>query len=82
MRRDRPRSRRTGETGDEVASPHWRCPLAKDNNPSTDDTTIVQRETAKGPMSVMGQKETSRPEIAMSALPPKADIAEDDRHVR
>jgi hypothetical protein len=25
-------------------------------------------------MSALGQKQTSRPEIAMSALPPKADI--------
>jgi hypothetical protein len=33
-------------------------------------------------MSALGQKQTSRSEIAMSALPPKADIAECDRHVR
>jgi hypothetical protein len=26
-------------------------------------------------MSALGQKQTSRPEISMSALPPKADIA-------
>ena len=26
-------------------------------------------------MSALGQKQTSRPEITMSALPPKADIA-------
>jgi hypothetical protein len=32
-------------------------------------------------MSAMGQKQTLRPEISMSALPPKADIAERDRHV-
>jgi hypothetical protein len=29
----------------------------------------------------LGQKQTSRPEILMSALPPKADIAERHRHV-
>jgi hypothetical protein len=30
----------------------------------------------------MGQKQTSRPEISMSALPPKADIAERRLDVR
>jgi hypothetical protein len=34
------------------------------------------------PISALGQKQTSRSEIAMSALPPKADIAERDRNVR
>jgi hypothetical protein len=33
-------------------------------------------------MSALGQKQTSRSEIAMSALPPKADIAECDLDVR
>jgi hypothetical protein len=33
-------------------------------------------------MSALGQKQTSRPEISMSALPPKADIAERDQDVR
>jgi hypothetical protein len=33
-------------------------------------------------MSALGQKQTSRPQISMSALPPKADIAKHDRHVR
>ena len=33
-------------------------------------------------MSALGQKQTCRPEIAMSALPPKADIAKRDRDVR
>jgi hypothetical protein len=33
-------------------------------------------------MSAMGQKQTSRPEISMSALPLKADIAKRDRDVR
>jgi hypothetical protein len=32
-------------------------------------------------MSVLGQKQTLRSEIAMSALPPKADSDERDRHV-
>ncbi len=31
-----------------------------------------------GPMSALGQKQTSRPEVSMSALPPKADIAKRD----
>jgi hypothetical protein len=34
------------------------------------------------PMSALGQKQTWRGEFAMSALPPKADIAERDRDVR
>jgi hypothetical protein len=34
------------------------------------------------PMSALGQKQTSRSEIPMSALPSKADIAERDRDVR
>jgi hypothetical protein len=33
-------------------------------------------------MSALGQKQTLRSEIAMSALPPKADIAEREEHVR
>jgi hypothetical protein len=33
-------------------------------------------------MSALGQKRTSRSEISMSALPPKADIAERNWHVR
>jgi hypothetical protein len=32
-------------------------------------------------MSALGQKQTSRSEIAMSALPPKADIHCDSRNV-
>jgi hypothetical protein len=36
----------------------------------------------KRPMSELGQKQTSRSEIAMSALPPKAAIAEHDQDVR
>jgi hypothetical protein len=32
-------------------------------------------------MSALGQKQTFWPFIAMSALPPKADIAEHHRHV-
>jgi hypothetical protein len=37
---------------------------------------------AVGNTSALGQKQTSRSEITMSALPPKADIAERNRHVR
>jgi hypothetical protein len=33
-------------------------------------------------MSAMGQKQTSRPEISMSALPPKADIVQHGGNVR
>jgi hypothetical protein len=33
-------------------------------------------------MSHMGQKQTSRPEISMSALPPKADMVQHDHDVR
>jgi hypothetical protein len=33
-------------------------------------------------MSALGQKQTCRSDLAMSALHPKADIAEDRRHVR
>jgi hypothetical protein len=33
-------------------------------------------------MSALGQKQTSRFEIGMSALPPKADIADHDPDVR
>jgi hypothetical protein len=33
-------------------------------------------------MSALGQKQTSRSEIAMSALPPKADIGERNWDVR
>jgi hypothetical protein len=35
-----------------------------------------------GPMSALGQKRTSRPEISMSALPPKADIVHGGGNVR
>jgi len=34
------------------------------------------------PLIALGQKQTSEDGWAMSALPPKADIAERDRHVR
>jgi hypothetical protein len=37
-------------------------------------TTVVQCGIAKRLMSALGQKQTSRPEISMSALLPKADI--------
>jgi hypothetical protein len=33
-------------------------------------------------MSALGQKQTSRSEIAMSALPPKADIVQHGGNVR
>jgi len=40
------------------------------------------QQSATRAMSALGQKQTSRSEIAMSALPPKADIAEYDWDVR
>jgi hypothetical protein len=40
---------------------------------------LLQRVSA---MTALGQKQTRRGQIVMSALPPKADIAERDRHVR
>jgi hypothetical protein len=43
---------------------------------------MALRLIAHGPMSVLGQKQTWRPENSMSALPPKADIAERGRNVR
>ena len=38
--------------------------------------------SGRGAMSALGQKQTSRSQISMSALPPKADIAQHDRDVR
>jgi hypothetical protein len=40
------------------------------------------RSRPGGPMSALGQKQTSRPETSMSALPPKADIRQRGLHVR
>jgi hypothetical protein len=40
------------------------------------------RRHGMSPMSALGQKQTSRSEISMSALPPKADIAGRDEDVR
>ena len=37
----------------------------------------LHSSSPKPPMSALGQKQTSRPICAMSALPPKADIAND-----
>jgi hypothetical protein len=37
---------------------------------------------ASRPMSAVGQKQTSRSEVAMSALPPKADIVQPGADVR
>jgi hypothetical protein len=42
----------------------------------------LQGSNPEPPMSALGQKQTLHSEIGMSALPPKADIAEHDRHVR
>ena len=40
------------------------------------------REFKRRRLAALGQKQTSRPEISMSALPPKADIGRARRHVR
>jgi hypothetical protein len=45
-------------------------------------TAALATGIAVGNTSALGQKQTSRSEITMSALPPKADIAERNRHVR
>src|SRR6516162_9335377 len=42
----------------------------------------LHRNTTKLPMCALGQKRTLSDISAMSALPPKADIAESDWHVR
>jgi hypothetical protein len=44
-----------------------------------DHRRVVRHSKIRPLMSAMGQKQTSRPEISMSALPPKADIAEHRR---
>jgi hypothetical protein len=43
---------------------------------------VTESVTANGLMSALGQKRTFPRAQLMSALPPKADIAECDRHVR
>jgi hypothetical protein len=72
-----------------------RCPLALPmmeptirfpTNSSKDQielTINLHGKDLEPPMSAaLGQKQTFGPFITMSALPPKADIAERDRHVR
>jgi hypothetical protein len=54
-------------------------------SPKAQDRGIVavQMGIVKGsPMSALGQKRTLRRSIAMSAIPPKTDVAEPDRNVR
>jgi hypothetical protein len=60
-------------------------------NPAATEETIItyrrRRERSHGrdytaPTSALGQKQTSDRRLLMSALPPKADIAQRDRHVR
>jgi hypothetical protein len=73
-RDDRPSSRRTRKAGGEIASPHGRCPQAKQHlSTASDDYGAVRN--GKGLMSALGQKRTLRCLQPMSALPPKADIA-------
>jgi hypothetical protein len=53
-------------------------------NPSTfaGQCGVVRYSKINAPMSALGQKRTSRSEIAMSALPSKADIERRLLHVR
>jgi hypothetical protein len=52
-------------------------------NTISDQRYDALRRSKSGPlMSALGQKRTLRGVRSMSALPPKADIAERDRHVR
>jgi hypothetical protein len=60
-----------------VAENHLRESLIRSSN----ESYAAHRSKTGRPMSALGQKQTSRAEISMSALPPKADIAERDRHV-
>src|SRR5262249_35751629 len=82
MRRDRPSSRRAGQTGDEIASPHRRCPYRMQYTSTSWDNYGAARVPAKGLMSALGQKQTSQHLQPMSALPPKADIGTQSRNVR
>jgi hypothetical protein len=50
-----------------------RCPLLA---LSVERFRAVRRSKSEQLMSALGQKQTSRPEISMSALRPKADIGE------
>jgi hypothetical protein len=56
------------------------APCAK-SKPSSENS-VVHHSKIRLLMSALGQKQTSRPEISMSALPPKADIAGRQSDVR
>ena len=45
-------------------------------------TVVLRSSNSQRPMSALGHKRTFRSAIAMSALPPKADITEHCGHVR
>src|SRR5215469_16809109 len=47
-----------------------------------DECRVVRHSKSGHSMSALGQKRTLQCILVMSALPPKADIAERDRHVR
>jgi len=55
-RRDQPRSRRADETGDEIASPHGRCPSAEGNTLAHHGTTTAQCGMAKSADVRFGSK--------------------------
>ena len=73
----RPCDPRTGESFDEITPSH--CPPQIWNTIVAGQTGILE---VAGEMSALGQKRTFGPFIAMSALPPKADIAGRDEDVR
>jgi hypothetical protein len=51
-------------------------------HPEENNALMNLRDTGLGGMSALGQKQTFEKVRLMSGLPPKADIAERDRHVR
>jgi hypothetical protein len=59
----------------------WNIHILRAPKRLTVETTASLREMST-PMSALGHKRTFRRVEPMSVLPPKADIAERDRHVR
>src|SRR5215831_10633306 len=79
-RRERPRHRRAADQRDELAPLHRANPKIQGSWQYSRSRRCI---AAKGPlMSALGQERTSPVHLAMSALPPKADIERHDWHVR
>jgi hypothetical protein len=83
MRASRPRECRTAKKRDEIAAldvPTLRIRLVQGSKPSTlqlgSELEMEDNlsQTPISPMSALGHKQTFRNAIAMSALPPKADM--------